>query len=49
MEVSAKSDIGIKAAFTSLVSNIYQQKNATALPGLEPKEEPKQENVKLTT
>lgn len=26
MEVSAKSDIGIKSAFTSLATNIYQSK-----------------------
>lgn len=33
MEVSAKSDIGIKAAFTSLSSAIYQQKSgAPAIP-----------------
>ena len=37
MEVSAKSDIGIKAAFTSLVTNIYQTKAQTAtLPGATP-------------
>lgn len=37
MEVSAKSDIGIKAAFTSLVTNIYQTKAQTAmLPGTKP-------------
>lgn len=39
MEVSAKSDIGIKAAFTSLVSNIYQQKNEVTLPGMAPAQE----------
>ena len=38
MEVSAKSNIGINAAFTSLVSNIYQMKNATTLPGMQAKE-----------
>lgn len=37
MEVSAKSDIGIKAAFTSLVTNIYQTKAQTPiLPGTTP-------------
>lgn len=47
MEVSAKSDIGIKAAFNGLVANIYQKRQGVQLPDMAVPEK-KEEPVKLT-
>ena len=42
MEVSAKTDIGIQAAFKSLISNIYAQVNQKHVIGAT------QDNIKIT-